>query len=174
PSISIWIRNWNNSYGNRLIAEQLAWNYEDLQIEVNNRILHLNTEQFAAYNAIYNSVTNSYGIASLLLSGGHTAHSTFKIPIDVNSNSFCSIDKTSEHADLLRQTALIIWDEVSMQNRYCAEAVDYFLHDIHDNQHLFGGITVVFGGDFHQILPVVVKGSREQIVGACLQRSQLW
>jgi PIF1-like helicase/Helicase len=40
--------------------------------------------------------------------------------------------------------------------------------------HLFGGVTVVFGGDFKQILPVVVKGAREAIVGACLRRSKLW
>lgn len=33
---------------------------------------------------------------------------------------------------------------------------------------------MVFGGDFQQILPVVIKGGREQVVGACLQRSRLW
>jgi ATP-dependent exoDNAse (exonuclease V) alpha subunit len=33
---------------------------------------------------------------------------------------------------------------------------------------------VVFGGDFKQILPVIVKGSRAQIVGANLQCSYLW
>jgi hypothetical protein len=38
----------------------------------------------------------------------------------------------------------------------------------------FGGLTFVFGGDFQQILPVILKGSRAQIVGACMQRSILW
>ena len=38
----------------------------------------------------------------------------------------------------------------------------------------FGGITVVFGGDFRQILPVIVKGSREQVIAASLQRSPIW
>lgn len=33
---------------------------------------------------------------------------------------------------------------------------------------------VVFGGDFQQILPVVIKGSQEDIVSASLQRSYLW
>jgi hypothetical protein len=32
----------------------------------------------------------------------------------------------------------------------------------------------VFGGDFQQILPVIVKGGRADIVGACMQRSILW
>ena len=33
---------------------------------------------------------------------------------------------------------------------------------------------VVFGGDFKQILPVIVKGLCAQIVGANLQHSHLW
>ncbi|XP_071678981.1 uncharacterized protein [Lolium perenne] len=38
----------------------------------------------------------------------------------------------------------------------------------------FGGKTVVFGGDFRQVLPVVRKGSRGQIVEATLRSSYLW
>lgn len=33
----------------------------------------------------------------------------------------------------------------------------------------FGGVTVVLGGDFQHILPVVRKGLQEQIVGRCIQ-----
>ena len=40
--------------------------------------------------------------------------------------------------------------------------------------HPFGGITVVFGGDFQQILPVVPRVSREDVVSATLFRSILW
>jgi len=43
---------------------------------------------------------------------------------------------------------------------------------VHDRN--FGGITVVFGGDFQQILPVVYQGSREDVVSASLLRSLLW
>jgi hypothetical protein len=38
----------------------------------------------------------------------------------------------------------------------------------------FGGLTVVLGGDFRQILPVITKGRREQIVNASIKRSYLW
>ena len=38
----------------------------------------------------------------------------------------------------------------------------------------FGGKIVVFGGDFRQVLPIVRKGSRAQIVDASLRRSYLW
>ena len=61
-----------------------------------------------------------------------------------------------------------------MQHRHCVEAVDRTLRDICDSTMPFGGITVVLGGDFRQILPVVPKGVREQIVNASLRRSVLW
>jgi hypothetical protein len=35
-------------------------------------------------------------------------------------------------------------------------------------------MTVVLGGDFRQILPVVTKGRREHIVNASIKRSYLW
>lgn len=117
----------------------------------------------------------SSGIAALLLRSGRTAHSTFKIPIDgLTDDSHCSIPKEGMLAGMLRLTRLIIWDEITMQHRHAPEAVDRTLRDIRNNESPFGGITVVFGGDFQQILPVVVKGSREEIVGASLQRSYLW
>jgi ATP-dependent DNA helicase PIF1 len=37
----------------------------------------------------------------------------------------------------------------------------------------FGG-KVVFGGDFRQVLPVVTRGTRAQVIDATLQRSYLW
>ena len=61
-----------------------------------------------------------------------------------------------------------------MQNWSCQEAVDLTMQDIKSNSNPFGGVTVVFGGDFQQILPVICKGRREQIVGAYIQRSRLW
>lgn len=99
----------------------------------------------------------------------------FKIPIDsITDESTCSIPKQSRLADLMCQVKLIIWDEVPKQHRFGPEAVDRTLRDIRNNDRPFGGITVVFGGDFQQTLPVVIRGSREQIIGASLHRSPLW
>ncbi|CAL5370135.1 unnamed protein product [Camellia sinensis] len=116
----------------------------------------------------------SSGIASLLLVGGRTAHSTFSIPLDVLENSVCGFSKQSLQAELFREAKLIIWDEVPMQHRHYVEAVDRTLRDICDCEKPFGGITVVLGGDFRQILPVITKGVREQIVNASLRHSVLW
>ena len=62
----------------------------------------------------------------------------------------------------MREASLIIWDEVSMQHRHCPETANRSLQDIwNDLQTLFGGITVVFTGDFRQILHVVPTESKE-------------
>src|SRR6266567_7661988 len=54
----------------------------------------------------------STGIACLLLPGGQTAHSAFKIPIDgLDIDSICSIPKESLRADLLQSAEAIIFDE---------------------------------------------------------------
>ena len=117
----------------------------------------------------------SSGIAALLLQGGRTAHSCFKIPIPCHESSICGIPKTSQLAELIRMTDMVIWDEAPMQHRHNMEAVDRTFRDILNNHEKpFGGLTIVFGGDFRQILPVIVKGSRGQTVASCLQRSSLW
>ncbi|POS84654.1 hypothetical protein EPUL_002232 [Erysiphe pulchra] len=71
-------------------------------------------------------VTSS-GIASLLLLGGSTAHSQFRIPIDCPDGTRCSINRQSPLAGLLKKTRLIIWDEVTMQLKHNFGAVDLTL-----------------------------------------------
>jgi len=61
----------------------------------------------------------SSGIAALLLPGGHTAHSTFTIPVEtLCEDSLCRIEKNSQRADMLRAVRLIIWDEAVTQHRF--------------------------------------------------------
>ncbi|XP_070052773.1 uncharacterized protein [Nicotiana tomentosiformis] len=122
----------------------------------------------------------SSGIASLLLPGGRTAHSRFVIPLNVTEDSTCNIKQGTPLANLIIKAKLIIWDEAPMMHRYCFEALDKTLRDIlrfkdASNLHLpFGGKTIVLGGDFRQILPVIPKGSRQDIVNASLNSSYLW
>ena len=61
-----------------------------------------------------------------------------------------------------------------MAHRHVYEAVDRTLRDIRETDRPFGGITVVLAGDWRQILPVVRKGARPEIVAACLKSSPLW
>ncbi|XP_040151861.1 uncharacterized protein LOC120893811 [Anopheles arabiensis] len=118
--------------------------------------------------------TAASGIAALLLTGGKTVHSTFKLPLDLNNHSTCSILVQSKRAEMLRQTALIVWDEASMSSRFALEAIDRTLQDITGVQLPFGGKVVLLSGDFRQILPIVPKGTDAQIINECIKKSTLW
>ncbi|XP_075645520.1 uncharacterized protein LOC142616583 [Castanea sativa] len=80
----------------------------------------------------------------------------------------------------MTKASLIVWDEAPMAHRNCFEAVDRSLRDIlrfsnsNSAETPFGGKTIVLGGDFRQILPVISKGRREQIVEASINKSSLW
>jgi hypothetical protein len=82
-------------------------------------------------------------------------------------------------AKLVRKVNLIIWDEAPMMHRRAFKAIDWTLHDLMQLddaraiEKIFGGNTVVLGGDFRQILPIVPKGGREDIISALLPRSHL-
>nr|XP_040256329.2 uncharacterized protein LOC120974039 [Aegilops tauschii subsp. strangulata] len=122
----------------------------------------------------------SCGIAALLLQGGRTAHSRFRIPLNITEESTCEIKQGSHLAELLKKTSLILWDGAPMANKHCFEALDKSLRDIlrftneNSDEKPFGGMTIILGGDFRQILPVITKGRREQIVNATIKRSYLW
>lgn len=116
----------------------------------------------------------SSGIAATLLENGRTAHSRFKIPININETSTCSIPKQSQLAELLRKTEILIWDEISMTHKHIIECVDRSMQDIRQDNRPFGGVVVIFGGDFRQILPVIPHGCRAEIVDSTFKRSSLW
>ena len=116
----------------------------------------------------------SSGIAATLLPGGRTAHSRFGIPLQVNEFSMCSMRQNSPLAELIKATKLIIWDEAPMIQRYCVEALNRSLQDVMHSSLIFGGKSIVMGGDFRQILPVIPKGCRASIVDACITSSSLW
>ena len=61
-----------------------------------------------------------------------------------------------------------------MLNRNAFEAVDRCLRDIRRHDRLFGGVTVVFGGDYQQILPVMPRVTQPDIVAASLFSSHIW
>ncbi|CAO2834987.1 unnamed protein product, partial [Amaranthus hypochondriacus] len=123
----------------------------------------------------------SSGIASLLLPMGRTAHSRFGIPLDVNEETMCrGIQPGTALAELLQKTKLIIWDEAPMMKKHCFEALDRSMRDTirgPDGRPVdlpFGCKVVVLGGDFRQILPVIAKGTRQDVVSATLNSSYLW
>ena len=118
----------------------------------------------------------SSGIAATLLPKGMTAHSVFRIPIELHEDSSCAIGGRSGRASLMRKIVFIIWDEAFMVHRYGFEAVARMLRDLRKTEDKpFGGVTLLILGDLRQTLPVITKGNRASIIDACLTRSrQLW
>ena len=55
----------------------------------------------------------SSGIADMLLEGGRTAHSAFKLPLNMlrNETPTCNLSRNSAMAKVLQQSKFIVWDE---------------------------------------------------------------
>ncbi|GJZ69659.1 ATP-dependent DNA helicase PIF1 [Tanacetum coccineum] len=120
------------------------------------------------------------GIVSLLLLAGRTAHSRFVIPLDLMENSTYCIKRNTQLEELMQEVQLIIWDEAPMTQRYAFESLDTTLRDIlsfkdsEKRRQIFGGMTVLLGGDFRQIIPVIPQAKKPKVVQACINRSELW
>jgi len=109
----------------------------------------------------------SSGIAALLLEGGCTVHSHFKIPVaGLCDSSACYVPLNNPQAALIRVARPIVWDEAPMAHKHVFEAVNRtFQHvmgivDLALKDMLFGDKVVVMGGDFRQILPMVPWGTK--------------
>jgi len=65
-----------------------------------------------------------------------------------------------------------------MAHRFCFEALDRTLANIMSGTRfsykVYEGKVIVFGGDFRQILPVVLRGGHSDIVHANINSSYIW
>jgi hypothetical protein len=118
--------------------------------------------------------TTTSGIAASIMPDGCTAHSRFKILIKLDNNTMLSFTKQSGTAELLHRAALLIWDEVAMTMRQAVETLNKTLQDIMGCNQPFGAQVMLFGGDFKQVLPVVTRGTRAQIIDSTLLKSYIW
>ncbi len=67
----------------------------------------------------------SSGIVALLLEGGYTAHSRFKIPVAGLCGSFvCYVPLNSPQAALIWVARLLMWDEAPMAHKHVFEAMN--------------------------------------------------
>jgi hypothetical protein len=108
-------------------------------------------------------------LAASLLEGGHTAHHTLHIPIPANDATFCSF--TASERQVMKSADLLIWDEASMISQHVADTVDRSLQDMLQDTRPFGGKTIMFTGDFKQLLPVLRGGKGDNIT---IQRCSWW
>lgn len=114
------------------------------------------------------------GIAASLLDGGRTLHHRFGLPIPILENSVSSITANSAKGDAIRNSTLILIDEISMCPVYALQTIDRLLRDFCDSSQMFGGKTVLLCGDFRQTLPVITRASRAVTVENCVKYFPGW
>lgn len=111
------------------------------------------------------AVTASTGIAATHL-GGMTIHSWSGLGIKTSLNKY-ELDKLAFTEYLnkrISRAKVLIIDEVSMLSPEMVSNVDKVCRAIKDNTQPFGGLQVIFVGDFFQ-LPPVVRNQRKNAGG---------
>ncbi|XP_074324276.1 uncharacterized protein LOC141661191 [Apium graveolens] len=174
-------RSYLNNGTNNLISEETSYDTRKMEYETAKLPQDCTEEQRKIYDAVIQSIdTNVGGIFFVYGSGG--CRKTFlwrtlicklrsqgKIVLPVASSGIAATLMPGGRTD-----------EAPMQHRYAFECLDRSLKDIMEAVDperyaiSFGGITVVLGGDFRQILPLITYGDRADIVAACITRSRLW
>ena len=116
------------------------------------------------------------GIAANLLSQGGTVHSKVKVPINLDSGvTKCNIKEKSALADLIRMTDFMVIDEATMGDKLMYECVDRSFREIRKIDKPFGGVTMLFSGDWRQTLPIVPHADRAEVIRHTLKRSNdIW
>jgi ATP-dependent exoDNAse (exonuclease V) alpha subunit len=101
------------------------------------------------------AVTASTGIAATHMNG-MTIHAWAGIGVkDALASKDLQILKTKKYIqDKLEQVQVLIIDEISMLHRNQLEMVNQVLQFFKENTLAFGGIQIVFSGDFFQLPPV--------------------
>ena len=119
------------------------------------------------------AVTASTGIAATHMNGT-TIHSWSGIGIkdEMTERDLIAIARKSFLADKLKDTAVLIIDEISMLHAKQLNLVNEVLKHVRKNDTAFGGIQVVVAGDFFQLPPVGSKGETNREKFAFM--SQAW
>lgn len=108
---------------------------------------------------IYPAVTASTGIAATHI-GGTTIHSFSGIGIETNIDDY-RIEKILEREKLVKKiqnTKVLIIDEISMLDANTLDNVNKVMKAIKNPELAFGGVQVIFVGDFFQLPPVTRRG----------------
>ena len=102
------------------------------------------------------AVTASTGIAATHI-GGYTIHSWSGIGIKRDLDLY-ALDKITQNERVVRRvrnTCVLIIDEVSMLSATTLGMVDRVCREIRHKDAPFGGLQVVLVGDFFQLPPVI-------------------
>lgn len=113
------------------------------------------------------------GIAATLLPEGRTAHKTFALDVPLTFESRKKIQKGTAKGNQLAGIDVFFLDEAPMMPRYGMEIMDETLRALHENNIPFGGVVMVFGGEFRQCTPIQSRANRTELISLTLQKSTL-
>jgi len=116
------------------------------------------------------------GLAALLMPGGRTTHSRYKLPVPLPlRDATCGVKPTSSRGRLLYRASVAIWDEIANAPLAAIEAVDGLYKDLTgDRTKPFGGKVMILGGDFRQIPPVIRRINQDSIRDHTLHGASFW
>lgn len=106
------------------------------------------------------AITASTGIAATHMNG-MTIHSWAGIGIkdEISINQMSKLKEKKFFRDKMDNVKVLIIDEISMLHRNQLELVNRVLKFFKENEMAFGGIQVIFSGDFFQLPPI---GNQEE------------
>lgn len=136
------------------------------------------------YNAILSNLIGRHkvtiavawtGMASTLLLNGTTVHKAFKLPLTLTESTVAGWSVHHSKSQKIKNASIIVWDEAPMSPKLSLQAIDRYLRDLMaEPNKVMGGKVVVMGGDFRQVLPVVRRGHRTQVVQSSIKWSNVW
>src|SRR3989344_5735958 len=132
--------------------------------------------QYIAYlrsHEINPAITASTGIAATHI-GGQTIHSWSGIGVAAFLDKY-DLDRISSNKYVLRRmehAKVLIIDEVSMLAPQTLSMVDAVCREVKRNQLAFGGLQVIFVGDFFQLPPILAEKHLVQSIFA--YQSDAW
>jgi len=102
-------------------------------------------------------ITATSASAAKLING-----STLHYLLGLSPNLDCRLEYGTHRWEELRETSIIIVDEISMMSERLLRKMDELLRKVAETPSLFGGKTILFFGDLLQLPPVIPKGSQDQ------------
>lgn len=108
------------------------------------------------------AITASTGIAASHIDG-KTIHSWSGLGIrrGLDKQALEGVGRNMWVVQKIKPVKVLVIDEISMLDAVVVNDISNILQEVHNNKKPFGGIQVVFVGDFFQ-LPPVVKGNEER------------
>ena len=114
------------------------------------------------------------GIAATMLRLGTTIHTRAGVPIPCENDSCSKLLLNSKKAQVIREAALIMIDEISMMNWKILNMLDRMLRSLMNKDDYMGGKCIVLMGDLRQCPPVVRRGKRAQAAADATIHGESW